>query len=209
MQTEALIAALQADRRPTAVSLSAAWWGAAGLAALVAAAVFSTLGPRPDIANAVHSARFLFKFVATVTLAISAFAAVRALSRPDGGRVLPWLATAPVLLVIAIALELAAVPAGDWSRQLVGSNSLVCLTYIPLIGMGPLAVFLLVLRHGAPTRPALTGAIGGMVAGGLAATFYAAHCPDDSPLFVAVWYTLAVTLLAAVGALAGRWWVRW
>ena len=69
----------------------------------------------------------------------------------------------------------------------------------------PLLVAALVgLRHGAPTRPAVTGAIAGLLASGLAATLYAAHCTDDSPLFVATWYTLAAGLVTAVGALAGR-----
>ena len=35
------------------------------------------------------------------------------------------------------------------------------------------------------------------------ATLYASHCTDDSPLFVATWYTIATALVAAVGALAG------
>ena len=38
--------------------------------------------------------------------------------------------------------------------------------------------------YGVPTRPALAGAVAGLLAGGLAASFYAAHCTDDSPLFV-------------------------
>ena len=210
MRTDDLIAALQADRRPATIPLATAWWGAVAVAAVIAAAVFlATIGPRPDIATAAHTMRFLFKFVATATLAASAFAVLRVLSRPDAGRALPWLAAAPALLAIAIGLELAAVPAGDWGRRLVGSNSMVCLTYIPLIGIGPLAVFLLALRHGAPTRPVLAGAVGGLLAGGLAATFYAAHCTDDSPLFVATWYTLAVALLAALGALAAWRLARW
>jgi hypothetical protein len=32
---------------------------------------------------------------------------------------------------------------------------------------------------------------------------YAAHCTDDSPLFVATWYTLATALVTAIGALLG------
>ena len=59
------------------------------------------------------------------------------------------------------------------------------------------------LRHGAPTRPAVAGAIAGMLSAGFAATLYASHCTDDSPLFVATWYTVATALVAAVGALAG------
>ncbi|TIP83456.1 MAG: DUF1109 family protein, partial [Mesorhizobium sp.] len=106
-------------------------------------------------------------------------------------------------------LELLSVPAAEWGRRLVGSNMVICLSFIPLIGIGPLAVFLAVLRYGAPTRPVLAGAVAGLLAGGLAATFYAAHCFDDSPLFVATWYTIAIAILAALGALGGRLFVRW
>src|SRR6267378_973128 len=66
-----------------------------------------------------------------------------------------------------------------------------------------LAAALIGLRHGAPTRPAVTGAIAGLLSAGLAATLYASHCTDDSPLFVAAWYTIATALVTAIGALAG------
>jgi hypothetical protein len=88
-------------------------------------------------------------------------------------------------------------------------NSMVCLAYIPLIGIGPLAIFLLALRHGAPTRPALAGAAAGLLAGSIAATFYAAHCTDDSPLFVATWYTIAIAGLAVLGAAGASRFARW
>jgi hypothetical protein len=78
-----------------------------------------------------------------------------------------------------------------------------------LIGLGPLAVFLAALRHGAPTRPRLAGAVAGLLAGGIAATFYAAHCTDDSPLFVATWYSIAIAGLVALGAICGRRVARW
>jgi hypothetical protein len=87
--------------------------------------------------------------------------------------------------------------------RLVGSNSRVCLTAIPLMSLPLLAAALIGLRHGAPTRPALAGAIAGLLSAGLAATLYASHCTDDSPLFVATWYTLATALVTAIGALAG------
>ena len=62
-------------------------------------------------------------------------------------------------------------------------------------------MFLAVLRYGATTRPGFAGAMAGLLAGGLAATFYAAHCPDDSPLFVATWYTIAIAAMALASAL--------
>jgi hypothetical protein len=65
------------------------------------------------------------------------------------------------------------------------------------------------MRHGAPTRPALAGAVAGLLAGGLGAALYAAHCTDDSPLFVATWYTIAIAGVTIVGSLLGRYFLRW
>jgi hypothetical protein len=87
--------------------------------------------------------------------------------------------------------------------RLVGSNSLVCISAIPLLSLPLLAGALFAMRHGAPARPAVAGAFAGLVSAGLAATLYASHCTDDSPLFVATWYTLATALVTAIGALAG------
>jgi len=212
MNTNELIEALAADRRPPAPSLSSVWWAAAGVAIALAAAVFfAMLGPRPDIASAAATPRFLFKFVVTVTLAVSAFGLVRPLSRPGETwrRAMPYLAAAPVLTVLAVIVELVLLPPETWSAKLVGSNSIACLTFIPLIGICPLGVFLLALRHGAPTRPAIAGAAVGLLAGGIAASFYAAHCTDDSPLFVATWYTIAIAGLSLLGAAAADRFARW
>ena len=56
------------------------------------------------------------------------------------------------------------------------------------------------LRHGAATRPALAGAAAGLMSAALAAVLYAAHCFDDSPLFVITWYSLAIGAVTALGA---------
>jgi hypothetical protein len=87
--------------------------------------------------------------------------------------------------------------------RLVGTNSRTCLTAIPLMSLPLLAATLAGLRQGAPSRPALTGAVAGLFSAGLAATFYASNCTDDSPLFVITWYSLAGAIVASLGALAG------
>jgi hypothetical protein len=212
MRTEDLIKALDADARGKAMPMGKAWWLAVGVAAVIAAAVFfTTIGPRPDFMPAMHTMRFMSKFVFTLVLAVSAFALIRALSMPGAStrRAMAWMVAAPLLVVLAVVLELFAIPQADWGRRLIGSNMMICMTFIPLIGVGPLAVFLGMLRYGAPTRPVLAGAVAGLLAGGLAATFYAAHCFDDSLLFVATWYTIAIALLALLGAIGGRLFVRW
>ena len=212
MRTDDLIKALDADARSKAMPLRSVWWVAAAAAAVIAAVVFFlTIGPRPDIMVAMHTMRFLAKFVFTIVLAVTAFGLIRALSTPGAStvRAAAWMAAAPVLVAVAVVLELFMVPEVMWGTRMVGTNMMICMGFIPLIGIGPLAIFLWVLRYGAPTRPVLAGAVAGLLAGGLSATFYAAHCFDDSPLFVATWYTIAIIVLAGLGGLGGRLFVRW
>lgn len=211
MDTQHLIRTLTLDGTP-AVPMTRAWTLALGGAVVIAALVFfAAIGPRPDFALAAETWRFLYKFSVTLALFATGLWALVALARPGvpARRRLAALLLAPCLLVGAILIEVAAIPADQLGSRLVGDNAMLCLASIPVIGIGPLAAFLFALRHGAPDAPQLAGAVAGLVAGGLAATFYAAHCTDDSPLFVATWYPLAVLLLVAAGALGARFVVRW
>ena len=212
MKTDELIRTLGADAKSTVMPLGKVWF-AALLFALAAAAflLFMTIGMRPDFMQAMETVRFLFKFVFTSTVAITAFLALRMLALPGAavGKFGRWLLLGPLLMLAAVMLELLAIPSSDWGRRLVGNNMFVCLTFIPLVGLCPLAALVATLKHAAPTRPTLAGAVAGLLAGGVAATFYAAHCVDDSPLFVASWYSLGIAILAGLGALAGRFFVRW
>ena len=180
-------------------------------AAVAGSLFFLALGFRPDIGQALGTVRFPFKLVVTVTLAATALGLTLRMSRP-GVPAGPWalgLAAAPVLLGVAVVAELVAMPEPSWGPRLMGHNALLCMAAIPVLAAGPLACLLAALRHGAPARPGLAGAVAGLVASGLAATFYGSHCPDDSPLFVATWYPLASLLVAAAGYWAGRRWLRW
>lgn len=212
MDTQSLIRALSQDAAAGAARLDRRLALGLALAAGLAAIVwFVLLGPRQDIAEALATVRFPFKFVVTLALAGSAALAWRRIARPGAplATVAPLLLAAPVLLAAGVVMELFAIPEGERMARLIGTNATVCLTFIPLIGALPLAALLAALRNGAPTRPTLAGAFCGLAAGGLAATFYAAHCIDDSPLFVATWYTIAIGMLTLAGALGGRFLLRW
>ena len=98
METNDLIRVLAADARRPAPSLLLLWWGAVGLAVVVAALGFAALlGPRPDIGAAAETPRFLMKFVITIALAVTAFGVARALLRPEGSWRKAYLALAPAL----------------------------------------------------------------------------------------------------------------
>jgi hypothetical protein len=213
MKTDDLISALAADAKsvepPIARTLAVA---VAIGAALSLVAFLWMLGVRHDFSEvAMSSGRFLFKFVLTLAVAIPAFLLVRALSRPDfvAGSRLWWLALAPALLAAAIVFELVSVPESLWHTRMIGHNAFACMTMIPLLSLAPLAAVLYALKAGAPANPTVAGAVGGLLTAGIAATLYASHCTDDSPLFVATWYPIGFVLMAALGALIGSRVLRW
>jgi hypothetical protein len=78
-----------------------------------------------------------------------------------------------------------------------------------VLSVAPLVALLAAMRAGAPRSPAMAGAVAGLLAGGLGAVLYAIHCPDDSPLFVGLWYVPAIALVVLAGAAAGSRALRW
>ena len=213
MRTEQLIRALAADGGKAGVPLGQRLAAALAVGLAASAVLFAwMLGPRPDFASVlVSDARFGLKFLVALTLATAAAGLALRLVRPGAASGLWWVAmlAAPMLLLLGIAYELASMPAATWLPRLIGRNAVVCLTSVPLLAAPILAAMLFILRDGAPLRPALAGAAAGLAAGGLGAALYAAHCTDDSPLFVAAWYGVAIAAVAAAGALAGARWLRW
>lgn len=205
MDTDQLIRTLAADdtrARPVGFVLTLALLAAAPVSLLI---FFAELGVRPDVMTAMHNPFFDLKFAVTLALASAAIIVSLHLTRPEASmRGWGWLFVIPAgLLVAGISGEMMMPQRLPMMTRLVGHNSRVCLTAIPVMSLPLLAAALVGLRHGATTRPALAGAAAGMLSAGLAATFYASHCTDDSPLFVATWYTIGTALITAIGALVG------
>ncbi len=212
MKTDDLIDILVADRAVLPVRPRPAMVYAILCGAVIGSTIFMmTLGFRPDIVEAAGTYRFLFKFIFTATLTASAIALMFRIRRPEAavGRWLCLLAIAPVMLMAAATAELLVMPSSTWMPRMIGTNARFCLTVIPLLSIVPLCAFLTALRQTAPANPGLAGSLAGLGAGGIGATLYASHCFDDSPLFVLVWYSLAIALVTAVGFFAGRHLLRW
>ena len=210
MKTDDLIELLVKDLVPWRFRSAVA--GAIVGGVIIAAVLFFTeVGPRPDISGVVKSGPFLFKFVVTISLAVTAIWVTLSIGRPGGSLSQRGLALsiAPALLACAAAIELVILPENQWMPHLVGHNARICLTLIPLLSVGPLACLLTALRASAPSSPGLAGAVAGLAASGIAATFYAANCTDDSALFVMTWYPIAILIVAAAGYLVGRKVLRW
>ena len=206
METDQLIRTLAADNahRARPVGFVLALWLLAA-APVSVAMLLAGLGVRPDVITAMHNPFFDLKFLVTLALAVPAIAISLHVSRPEVSlQGWAWLLLIPAgLLLTGIASEMMLPQRLPMMTRLVGNNSRLCMMAIPLMSLPFLVAALIGLRHGAPTRPAVTGAIAGLLSAGLAATLYASHCTDDLPLFVATWYTIATALVSAIGALAG------
>jgi hypothetical protein len=211
MKTEELIRALAADNArpitPIGRDLLTALLGGTALAAGV---FLMTLHPRADLAQALRTPAFIYKLIVAASLAVMAAALLPGTARPlHNSRTFPLWTVAPVLLAVGVVVELCTQPAVLWLPRLVGRNALHCLALIPFLSIAPAACLFIALRRGAPIRPASAGAVAGLVGGGLGAVLYGLTCPDDSPLFVATWYSIAIVVVTGITAYAGHRLLRW
>ena len=211
MKTDDLIRSLAQDSAPRMSLAQALLYGF--LPGVAVSLVFYSLaiGLRPHLFTLLPDWRILFKIAFPVAVFACAGPLALQLARPRGDPRPLVLILIALLIVLAgaVLIELAVVPPDLWRVRLIGHNALVCMVLIPLMSAAPLVGTLIALHRGALDNPGLAGAVAGLFAGAFGASLYATHCPDDSPLFVATWYTLAVLVVMAVGALAGSRWLRW
>jgi len=211
MKTDDLIRSLSLDSAPRMPLARALLYGF--LPGVVVSLVFYalTIGLRPHLFDLLPNWRIFFKIGFPIAVFACAGPLALQLARPRGDpRPLVFILIALlIVLAAAVVIELAILPPDLWRVRLIGHNARVCMMLIPLMSAAPLVGALIALHRGAPQNPGLAGAGAGLFAGAFAAALYATHCPDDSPLFVATWYTLAVLIVMLVGALAGSRWLRW
>ncbi len=169
------------------------------------------MGVRSDFPAALMHANILIKNTFPWVLAAGALGVVLRMARP-GAPVGRWpLLIGAVLAVLAgaFAVTMANTPPGQWGMAMLGKSRFVCTTSIPLISIPVLAASLWALRQGAPVRPTLCGAVAGFMAGSASAGMYAFFCTDDSPMYFAIWYLIAILIVTVAGALIGSRVLRW
>ena len=160
---------------------------------------------------AAHQPWFWMKAGYTGLLTIAGAIIVRRLSIP-GARLgaAPLAAALIVLAMLALgAGQIVATTSGARLALWLGQTWKVCSPLILLLAVPIYACLIAAIRALAPTRLTLTGAAAGFAAGALAATLYGLHCPEQAAAFAATWYTLGIAAATALGAITGRWLLRW
>lgn len=211
MRTDDLIDALAANAGPAPggrpggrLGLLA---GLGGVAALIGVLVW--LKVRPDLMEVMRGGFFWLKAAYTAALALAGYLAIEQLSRPTGSarRGLGLGLTVLGGFVVAGLVQFGM--AEDPMALLRGQSWTRCSLNILALGAPTTLAGLWVVRGLAPTRPVLAGFATGALAGGVAATVYGLHCAESTFVFVGVWYSLGVLACGALGAVLGRWALRW
>ena len=169
------------------------------------------LGARADLTTTHAIAFLLLKLAFALAVVGVAVLYLTRLSRPGAGRGISPLTIAVPFAAIALlgAISLGDAPSSHWNRMIFGDAWLECLLSIPIIAVIPFAVTVMAIRRAAPTNLVRSGAVAGLIAGGVSAMAYALHCTDDSLPFVAVWYGGTILLCTIAGAALGPRLLRW
>jgi hypothetical protein len=212
MKTNDLIALLASDtlqtQKPVRRRLRAPLLTGAVVCTLLLLAVF---GLNPQMAQmAVHPA-FITKMLWLAALMGFSLLGLSRLARPGvgAGHNLVGLGLALMAMLSLGFIQWLQTDTGARTAQWMGDSWQVCSVSIVALALPVLGALLWALRQLAPTRPALTGAVAGMLAGSLAASIYSLHCTETSLTFFAIWYAGGISLVSAFGAAVGARWLRW
>lgn len=172
-----------------------------------------TVGLRPDLQSSAHIEWVAVKLLFALSVIGTGAPLLNRAIRPGLEHATNWLLVLfPFLTVLAVAILVLLARPHAWRELLRGAttvSSVRCLSLILFFSAIPLAGVVYALRQGAPIRLKLCGGIAGIVAGGIGAAAYAFNCTSDTIPFIAIWYSAAIVICAAIGAQLGPRVLRW
>lgn len=199
---------LQAGKgSPAAPNVSIVLIGGLLLSVLLAVSlVLLVTGPRTDLVEILPTWTFQFKFIGMILVAAGAFQLAMTAVRPGRAlRAIICLAPALVFLGTGALLDRSGFPLFGIRTFSVPS----CVGIIIMASLPPLAAILTAMRSGTPTQLRQAGAVAGSLAGSVGGLAYTLACLNDGAAFVALWYSIAIAAVTAVGALLGPRVLRW
>jgi len=169
------------------------------------------LGVRADLMDAMRTGPFWMKFAYALSVAILGFGLIDRLARPEGeGGLFGPMILAPLAVMTALAIyQLAGAPEELRMKMMLGATYQVCARNIVIVSTPIFFGLFWSLRSLAPSRLTLAGGAAGVLAGAVGTFIYALHCNESAMPFVAIWYTLGIAAVGALGALLGRVTLRW
>jgi hypothetical protein len=168
--------------------------------------VVSVIGIRQDFADMAVRMPFAFKLVYTGSLVVGTLVVALYAATPGASAsALYALLPVVVLLAVGIIFDPTAFPIMGRTETAVA----FCVSSILFLSLPAMILTFVVMRKGAPTQPLFAGAVIGLLSASIGAMAYTIACKNDGTAFVAIWYTVACVIMAAIGAVVGYRVLRW
>lgn len=211
MRTEDLVQSLSDNATPVRWLAHPAWrtvlWLSVSL--VYFSLVLAIVGLREDLASKLDDPRFIIEVSAALLTSVMAAAAAFCAGCP--GRPL-WERFAPFPF---LAVWLASLGEGCW-RQWIQTGpdgqlqfDFLCVQVIFALSLLPALLILAMIKRGAPIAPMSTTGLATLAATALGAAVLRLFHAQDVSLMLLVWQFGSVLLLAAIGFLLGRVFLRW
>jgi hypothetical protein len=173
--------------------------------------MWASLGLRHDLHAAMGTRAFWMKFFYTLVVALIGVWIVERLARPGvRANAQALLEIVPLAVIAAIAIyKLSMASPETRMPMMMGHSAMVCPWLILGLSLPILAGGIWALRGLAPVRLTQAGFALGILAGAASAFVYGFHCNENTAPFVAIFYTLGIALAGLVGAILGRFVLRW
>jgi hypothetical protein len=213
VKTDELIESLSTDLAPVSrgAVLGRLVLGVAGGALVSTIVMLLTLHLRTDLHAAMGTGMFWMKAFYALVIALIGLWIVERLARPGVRADLQtFLEIVPLGAIAFIAIvKLADAPPEMRMPMMIGASAMVCPWLILGLSLPILAGGIWALRGLAPVRLTQAGFALGILAGATSAFVYGFHCNENGAPFVAIFYTLGIALAGVVGAMLGRFALRW
>lgn len=210
---DALLDSLAADLRPVRRRIAARDLTAfVVLAALEFLAYLLFRGARPDMPEAMTHMMFWWKAGSLALLAvIGVVTTIGALdparSPRPGLRALALAAAGAV--AVGWAIDAGSGGAGALLTRLDWREGLACVAAVVTLALPALGALVVLMRRGAATDPAGAAMAAGAAAAAWGGVVFTLHCPHDDPLYVALWFAVAIAAVMLIARAVVPRLIRW
>lgn len=211
MKTDELITMLACSAGPAPTQMVVRRLGVAATLGLLGGMVSVVLVMGLLPASAFYTPGPWVKVSYGLALMVAALVLASRLARPgmrQGGWVYLPVGVVCAMLVAGAAIVLFT-PPGQRASALFGQTWLACPWMVLVFSLPAMLALFWAFKGLAPTRLRQAGFAVGLAAGASGALAYSLACPEASPTFVAVWYSLGIGLSTALGGTLGPRLLRW
>lgn len=170
------------------------------------------LGLRSDLSMQLTRPWFDLEIFLLFALTLSSVIAAVIAMYPDAYQKPRWLNLPYVIFIALVVLVISQLGMPFDARMVMpkpGANAMECALCIGSVAMLPSALLFGILRQGASVRPMQAGAFAVLASSAIGCLTLRLSESNDSLMHLASWHYLPTLIFAIVGALIGKWLLKW